>query len=73
MKTIQGGHFTVEYSEPHTIAGSQHTYTRNGSLSVVCATAERAAELLRWHSPDATIHVIRRAGSTKTVLIDDEL
>lgn len=69
MRAVQGGHFTVEYSEPAESQG--RAWTRNASLSVVCESVERAVELLREHSPDAVIHVVRRISSGRTVLIDE--
>lgn len=69
MSTTTAAHFVVEITE----VGHQgeRTYTANLSLDVICGTAERAIELMRQAHPEAVVHVVRRIGRGKELIVDD--
>lgn len=67
---IVASHFVIEYTDPPT---EERRWAQNRSLSVVCENAERAIELLRTVSENGKIHVVRRVGTDKAMIIDEKL
>lgn len=63
-------HFVCEFSEP-VDRGNGTVWWRNTSLNVMCSTLDRAVEMCRERHPDARLHVVRRVGTDKEILIDD--
>jgi tRNA pseudouridine-54 N-methylase len=70
-KVREACHFVIEYTIERTNS-SGATWRQNQTLDVLCSTAERALQLMRgWH-PDAVVHVVRRVGTNRMILIDAE-
>lgn len=64
-------HFVIEFTVEHTY-DSGKKWRQNLTLDVLCSTAERALEMLRVEHPSAVVHVVRRVGSNRSVLIDGQ-
>jgi hypothetical protein len=68
---ISSAHFLVEFSIP--ADPPDRRYSQNLVFDVICATAERALVLVREQYPNAVVHVVRRVGGRKKMLIDEEV
>lgn len=61
--------FRVEWSEPYKPEG-RPPYRVNKTANVVCDSAERAMELVRAESPEASLHALHRLGTNSLTIID---
>lgn len=62
-------HFVVEYSERQT-SKAGHTWTSNDHAEIIATDAYRVLEIFREFHPTAVVHVARRIGSHRNILVD---
>lgn len=80
MDVLEAHLFAVEFTYPYRYEAKNHSgetvpmlTNRNEQRHIFCATAERAIALIHAQHDDATIHVVRKVGARRPVIIDPEL
>ena len=68
-RRVDGFHWTAEVTVPRT---EKHSWAQNKNIDIICATAERAMEIVRQQEPTVVIHVIRKVGRFNGTMYVDE-
>lgn len=64
-------HFLIEFSEPrHRV--DQSLYWANDTAEIIAVDVYRVMAIFRYFHPDTRVHMVRRLGSHKRIIVDRE-